>query len=126
MRLPRTTRHLMLVTAVIALVLGLVINFRWLVPCVIIMAIVTFPQSLVVGLCAFWQRATLLAARKSNGWVKSSRIAVAAFVRRCRLTPPPALQGPGHGQPHQATQKCDEQLRCEEDRGTQADLERTG
>jgi hypothetical protein len=53
MRLPRTTRHLMLVTAVIALVLGLVINFRWLVPCIIIMAIVTFPQSLVVGLCAY-------------------------------------------------------------------------
>jgi hypothetical protein len=53
MRLPRTTRHLMLVTAVIALGLGLVINFRWLAPCVIIMAIVTFPQSLVVGLCAY-------------------------------------------------------------------------
>jgi hypothetical protein len=53
MRLPRTTRHIMLTIAAIAVMLGLAVNFPWIVVCMLILALAMAPQSLVVALCVF-------------------------------------------------------------------------
>jgi hypothetical protein len=61
MRLPRTTRHIMLTIAAVAAVLGLAVNYPWIVPCVLILALAMAPQSLVVALCVY------LATRDKSG-----------------------------------------------------------
>jgi hypothetical protein len=53
MRLPRTTREIFLLITAVALFLGLVINFPWILPCVLLLALAMAPQTLVVALCAF-------------------------------------------------------------------------
>jgi hypothetical protein len=53
MRLPRTTRHIMVIITAVALLLGLVVNFPWVLPCMLIVAIAIAPQSLVVAACVF-------------------------------------------------------------------------
>lgn len=53
MRLPRTTREITLLITGVALFLGLVINFPWILPCVLVLALAMAPQTLVVALCAF-------------------------------------------------------------------------
>lgn len=52
MRLPRTTRHIMVMIAVIGLTLGLMINFPWLLPVLAFALVITLPQTLVVLICA--------------------------------------------------------------------------
>jgi hypothetical protein len=54
MRLPRmTTRGMMITTAVVGFSLGLMINVPWLIPLLLLMAVFTAPQTIIVGVCAY-------------------------------------------------------------------------
>ncbi len=54
MRLPRMTmRGMMIVIAVVGFSLGLMINVPWLIPLLLLMALFTVPQTIIVGVCAY-------------------------------------------------------------------------
>jgi hypothetical protein len=53
MKLPKTTRGLMILVAIVALVLGIAINTGPFLPLIVIAAIILSPQIIVVGICAY-------------------------------------------------------------------------
>jgi hypothetical protein len=54
MRLPRMTmRGMMITIAVVGFNLGLMINVPWLIPLLLLMALLTAPQTIIVGVCAY-------------------------------------------------------------------------
>lgn len=61
MKLPRTTRGLMILVAIVGLLLGVAINLPWFLALIVLTTIVMSPQIIIVAICAY------LATREETG-----------------------------------------------------------
>ena len=53
MKIPKTTRGLMILVAIVGLILGIAINFAPFLPLIVVAAIILSPQIVVVAICAY-------------------------------------------------------------------------
>ena len=87
-KLPKTTRGLMILTAVIASLLGIAINLQPYLPLLLVIAIVLSPQIIVVAICS------VLAARERTPQPVRCQTPKLSVLAPARRRPPASARDP--------------------------------